>query len=56
MENKEDHKHATVEMPTEQEQNKEDSSTITKFALGDEYHKFDDEDEVNNFIFNKQGD
>lgn len=46
MENKEDNKQAKVELPVEQDENKEESSEITKFALGDEFHKFNDDDEV----------
>lgn len=47
MENQEDKKHATVQMPAELNQNKqEESSEITKFALGDELHKFNEDDEV----------
>ena len=49
MENQEVNKHATIEMPSEQKQNKGESE-ITKFALGDEFHKFSDEDEVKKFI------
>ncbi len=45
-ENQENNKHAKIEIAVDQEQNKEESSGITKFALGDEYHKFNDDDEV----------
>lgn len=46
MENQEIHKQATIEVVHEQDNNKEETE-ITKFALGDEYHKFNDDDEVN---------
>ncbi len=44
MENKEDIRKPHVQIPTDV--NKEETSEITKFALGDELHKFNDDDEV----------
>jgi len=46
MENKEENKVLLIETPNEQLQNIEEKSEITKFALGDEFHKFEDDTEV----------